>query len=270
MQLQTREVDIETLADLIRNGYSICSEFNPDYLSLKDKTNQNFKQSNLIILDFDHSVIALEDALNCVRIEPTIAFKTYSNTNTDYRFKLIYLFEEHIKSVSDFKRKSMMMFYLLFNQKEFDLIKPAFDISSISPVQLCNGTNQEVKVFDTVISIDSINQSFEFNEEPFNTFEEVFDLMGINIVEDNELTEVSQTKKSEENKKNNTDFFYFPSVSNLCTGNLKLVLTATVRRGLRRGVLSFWTLAGRNAESALSLARASNATALLLSSESHY
>ena len=212
MQLQTREVDVETLADLIRSGYSICSEFNLNHLSLKEKTNQNFKQSNLIILDFDDAVIELEDILNCVRIKPTIAFKTYSNTDTDYRFKLIYLFEEPIKSVSEFKRKSMLMLYLLFNQREFDLINPSFDSSSYSPVQLCNGTNQEVRLFDTVISLDSINQLFEFIEEPFNTFEEVFDLIGINVIENTELTEVSQTKKSEENIKNNTDFFCFPSM----------------------------------------------------------
>ena len=212
MQLHTREVDVETLAGLIRNGNSICSVFNIERLKLSDKTNQNFKQSNLIILDFDHSVIALEDVLDTIRIKPTIAFQTYSNTDTDYRFKLIYLFEKPIKTVSEFKKKSLMMFYLLFNQKEFDLIKPSFDSSSYSAVQLCNGTNQQVKLFDTVISIDSINQLFEFNEDKFNGFEEVFDLMGINLVEDNELTEVSQTKKSEENIKNNTDFFCFPSV----------------------------------------------------------
>ena len=213
MQLQTKEVDIYSLADLIREGYSICSEFNNERLKLSEKTYENFKQSNLIVLDFDDSTIALEEVLDTIRIKPSIAFQTFSNTNTNYRFKLIYLFEEPIVSVSDFKKKTLMMFYLIFNQKEFDFLKKSFDTSCLSPVLICNGTNQQVNVFDTVISIDSINRLFEFSEEEFNSFEEVFEFLGIeNLFEDNENSEVSQTKKSEENLSNITDFFCFPSV----------------------------------------------------------
>lgn len=226
MQLQTKEVDITTLSDYFSKGYSICSVFNQNKLGLKDKTNENYKQSNLIILDFDHSVVSLEYVLNTIRIKPTIAFQTFSNTNTDYRFKLIYLFNETISSITEHKMKSLMMFYLIFNQKEIDIIKPAFDLSCISPVQLCNGTNQRVEVFDTVMSLNSINQLFDFNEEVFNTYQEVFELLGINDIlneyhgtklksiksKSNNKIEVSHQGKSKEIIYNNTDFFCFPSM----------------------------------------------------------
>jgi len=226
MQLQTQEVDISILSDLISKGYSICSEFNMNRLKIKNKTNENYKQSQLIILDFDHSIISFEEALNSIRIKPTIAYQTFSNTDTDYRFKLIYLFEVPILNITEHKMKSLMLFYLIFNQKEFDLIKPSFDSSCISPVLLCNGTNKKVKVFDTVISLNTINQLFEFNEEKFNTYQEVFELLGINDMfigyqgnefkivksKSNNSNIVSQNGKTEEIIYNKKDFFCFPSM----------------------------------------------------------
>ena len=227
MQLQTKEVDITTLSDLIRKGHSICSVFNQDIFKLKDKTTDNFKQSNLIILDFDHSIISFEQLLNAIRLKPTIAYQTFSNTDTDYRLKLIYLFEEPISSITEHKMKSLMLFYLIFNQKEFDLIKPSFDLSCINPVQLCNGTNQRVELFDTIISLNAINQLFDFNEEQFNSYEEVFELLGINdmfneytsvqttsndLNNSTVLNKVSHQRKSEEILYNNTDFFCFHSM----------------------------------------------------------
>jgi len=224
MQLQTKEVDVTTLSYLISKGYSICSVFNQNTFKLKDKTNENYIQSHLIVLDFDHSIIPLEEVLNSIRIKPTIAFQTYSNTDTDYRFKLIYLFEEPISNIIEHKLKSLMILYLIFNQKEFNMIKPSFDLSCISPVQLFNGTNQKVELFDTIISLDTINQLFEFNVEEFSTYEEVFELLGINdmLIEFNEFDsiksksnnsiEVFHQGKSKENIYNNTDFFCFPSM----------------------------------------------------------
>ena len=226
MEVQTKKVDITTLSDYISKGYSICSEFNLNRLKLKDKTNENYKQSNLIVLDFDHSIISFEEALSSIRIKPTIGYKTFSNTDTDYRFKLIYLFEEPISNIIEHKMKSLMIYYLIFNQKEFDLIKPSFDSTCISPVQLFNGTNQRVELFDTIISLDSINQLFEFSEEKFNTYDEVFELLGLNNMfnefqvesisnQSNNSTiinEVSHQGKSVENINHYTDFFCFPSM----------------------------------------------------------
>lgn len=145
------------LKEIISKGYSFCCEFNSEQFNIKQKKTENYKQSQLIILDFDHSSISLDEVLSTIKIKPTIAFNTFSNTDTDHCFKLIYLFEVPIKSIEEHKLKSLMIVYLLFNQKELDIIKSSNDKSIFNPVQLCNGTNQrvELNVFPVSFSICS-------------------------------------------------------------------------------------------------------------------
>lgn len=212
MVFNTESINTNQLKEIISKGYSFCCEFNSEQFNIKQKKTENYKQSQLIILDFDHSSISLDEVLSTIKIKPTIAFNSFSNTDTDHCFKLIYLFEEPIKSIEEHKLKSLMIVYLLFNQKELDKIKNSIDKSSFNPVQLCNGTNQRVELFNTIISIESINELFANTTEKFESFEEVFDLLGITDVFKSNENEVSHQRKSEENINHYNDFFCFPSM----------------------------------------------------------
>jgi len=105
-----KELNPIELYEVIKNGHSICHVFTKQNFMNLNKTIKNFKEAFFIVLDFDHSNISKEEVLNTIIIKPSIAFETFSNTITDYRFIIIYLLDNVITDTNEYKRMTEMGF----------------------------------------------------------------------------------------------------------------------------------------------------------------
>lgn len=176
-----QELNTLQLSELIKQGHSTCHLFNKKNFMCLNKTLKNFKEAYFIVLDFDHSNIPMEEILNTIIIKPTIAFETFSNKENDYRFKMIYLLNKVVTDTNEYKRMTEMVFNIVFNESDRIELKNVLDPSSYTANQMFHGTGKDkrVEVFDTLISIDLINQIFELEEKVFENYEEVYQFLGI-------------------------------------------------------------------------------------------
>lgn len=95
---------IGEFCDSIVNGYGYVGIFNaPKTFSMYDKSSSNFSHSWFISIDIDHSKINMQDMLAKMRYQPTIAYTSCSNGQEgDCRFRLVYLFDEPIRSQEEY------------------------------------------------------------------------------------------------------------------------------------------------------------------------
>lgn len=195
-----KELNIIQLAELIQQGYSTCHVFNKRNFMTTNKTLKNFKEAYFIVLDFDHSNIAMKEVLNTIVIKPSIAFETFSNKENDYRFKMIYLLDKVITDTNNYKRMTEMVFSIAFNNTDKNELRNVLDTSSYTANQMFHGTKSDkrIEVSDTVISIDLINGLFSGEENVFESYEEVFDYLNIPV--DFKLESKSKTNKQSKGK----------------------------------------------------------------------
>ncbi len=95
---------IGEFCDSIVNGYGYVGIFNaPKTFSMHDKSCSNFSHSWFVSIDIDHSQIGMQDMLTGMRYQPTIAYTSCSNgMEGDCRFRLVYLFDEPIRSQEEY------------------------------------------------------------------------------------------------------------------------------------------------------------------------
>lgn len=103
-----KTITIKELVNHICEGYCICQNFNTkcETFGLKEKRIANFDFADCIILDIDDTFLSMNDfylSLND-KYKPTIIYTTHSNIdNVKNRFRLIYIFDEPIKSNENYK-----------------------------------------------------------------------------------------------------------------------------------------------------------------------
>jgi len=178
-----KTVTVNEFSLLIMNGHSSCHVFNRNNFLSTFKSNNNFIEANFIVLDFDNSLLNLNYVLDNVIIKPSIAFETFSNTQNDFRFKLIYLLDNPVNDIQEYKRITEMVFNLAFNDSDRIIIKEALDPTCYRVSQMFHGTDntKQIQTTDTVISIDLINQTIQDKSNDFKTYEEVFEYLNIQI-----------------------------------------------------------------------------------------
>lgn len=110
MQYAKRHLTIDELIELIKEGYCFCHCFTTqsDIFGLRDKTDSNFKEANMVFVDIDDSIISMSDFITKLSYKPTIAYTTPNNhsekSNYLYRFRLCYILENPIKDIDTYKR----------------------------------------------------------------------------------------------------------------------------------------------------------------------
>jgi hypothetical protein len=187
MVFQQQEVDINELSDYISNGYAICHNFTNDTFSIKYKTYNNFTTTNLVVLDFDSSPLSFDETMGRIKIKPSIAFTTFSNSKEDFRFKLIYLFNDLITNKEDYKLKTEMIFKVIFEEEDLNIISSSFDSSCTSCTQLFLGTNstQKVETSNTIITLDLLNNLLNINTIQWNDYNEIYEYLNLNSTNQN-------------------------------------------------------------------------------------
>lgn len=197
-----RELNTHQLSELIQQGFSVCQVFNKiNFLSFQ-KTNNNFKEANFIVLDIDESELTFQYVLDHAIIKPTIAFETFRDSVKGIRFKLIYLLEKPISDKQEYKRLTEMVFNIAFTESDKMELRNALDTTCYSPTFMFHGTKSDkrVKVFDTVISLDLINQTIQTKSTDFISYEEVFDYLNIPF----DFKPISNSKKKSKIKSDKT------------------------------------------------------------------
>lgn len=102
-----RQLTVEETLQHAVNGYAFCYIFESSakdgYLKIKDKEVERFKHTSVIFYDFDMMSVSMEDFISTIPYKPTFAYPTYSNgENGEYRFRLVYAFEDVISTRYDF------------------------------------------------------------------------------------------------------------------------------------------------------------------------
>ncbi len=183
MIFTTKEITNNELSELISKGHSFCHVFTNQNFMTQSKTIKNFKEANFIVFDFDDCNLSLDYVINNSIIKPSIAFETFSNSETNYRFKLIYVIDTPITNDQDYRRMTEIIFSISFNQNDSPELRKSLDTSCYLCNQMVHGTNPDrrIETNETVISIKLINQMFKNQSIEFNNYDDVFDFLKINI-----------------------------------------------------------------------------------------
>lgn len=97
MIFNVEDLSIEEFAQYISKGYCYCNIFNQSVITIKDKNKGNFRYSNIISVDIDHSNISMETALSLIITKPSIAYETYSNGKDGlFSFRFVYCLNDDV------------------------------------------------------------------------------------------------------------------------------------------------------------------------------
>lgn len=120
-------ITIEELVNRIFEGHCICQNFKTEsnIFGLKEKTIANFDFADCLTLDIDDTFISMNDFYLSLKDEhkPTIIYTTYSNVdNVNNRFRLVYAFENPIKTNEHYRSIALAIIYAIQKEIEgFDL-----------------------------------------------------------------------------------------------------------------------------------------------------
>lgn len=133
------DINLTRLVDKLQCSYAINSVFASSETTAKTKTKANFRQSNLIAFDFDHSPMPLESFIERLEVKPTIYYRTPNDGIKGNRFRLIYAFSEPFTSTDEYSS-----FYHAIRNRFFPDMDT--DNSLASGVQNIGGAKHETPV----------------------------------------------------------------------------------------------------------------------------
>lgn len=145
-QLRFREQTFNAfvLLKAIMRGYSFAPIMN-DYSKSLSMT--NIKETSIIGIDIDATKYKFNEYIEHLTIKPTIAYTTFSNTNDNSRFRLIYVFDEPITEQTEFENT----YCKIAHQAEEDTNENIKDNCGKSFNRLFNGTNETALTYKSDI-----------------------------------------------------------------------------------------------------------------------
>lgn len=157
MTFKKETLSIEELSDYIKEGYSFCSIFKDDEFSIRDKKDSNYKYTQIISVDIDHSTMTFEEALKKLKTIPTIAYETYSNSLDNNSYRFLYIFNERIEG------KELTKNYILtINSKIEKELSIKIDANAMKVSQYFNGNNNQ-KVITNNVTYSKNDFKIEYN-----------------------------------------------------------------------------------------------------------
>ena len=94
-----------SLMVVLGTGYCVahCFKTNNEIFTQSEKTNDNFEFPQMIGVDIDDCDTDMETFIKTLKRKPTFAYTTFSNGIKGNRFRMIYLFNQKIDSISLYK-----------------------------------------------------------------------------------------------------------------------------------------------------------------------
>lgn len=153
-QLRFRKQTFNTFVLLksITRGYSFAPIMN-DYT--KSLSMANIKETSIIGIDIDETKYKFNEYIERLKIKPTLAYTTFSNTDEKNRFRLIYVFDKPITEQTEFENTYRKIAY----QAEQDTNEKIKDNCGKCFNRLFNGTNENALTYksDIIYSREDFN-----------------------------------------------------------------------------------------------------------------
>ncbi len=111
LDFQQQTVTVDDLKKLILQGRLLTGIYRNQSFNIKEKRIENFCQSNVIAIDIDNCDCTMEDYVDVLKVQPTIAYTSYSDGLPDkgYRFRFLYVFDEPITTPEEFTQTYEVM-----------------------------------------------------------------------------------------------------------------------------------------------------------------
>lgn len=191
-----RESTIDEFVSLLKEGYCFTHLFKNEMYNTfnqNEKTNDNFKLTNMVIFDIDDCLIPIDEYYERLTIKPTILYSTFNNGIKGYRFRLIYIFNDDIYNteykniyqnlkinlniINDDTRCCSLSHQFYGNPIKnaiYFVSKTLLDKNGyITPIDKENST-ESLKMANTSVNVDNVKKMID------NTFLEDMDSMIIN------------------------------------------------------------------------------------------
>lgn len=177
VRYNTKEnVSISEWVQFIRSGYSFTHSFHVSAkYGNKEKTLNNFKQTNFIWFDFDDCIDNINSIYQKLTYKPNIAYTTISNLQDGklHRFRLVYVIDFIIKSNDSYKYHLNLLLNTIIDDLGKDYSK-FIDRNCFNTSQQMFGSN----IDSTIIINDNIYNSSLFND--INTNFKIYDYLNKN------------------------------------------------------------------------------------------
>ena len=112
-------INLNIFEELIRLGYIFCYNFNKSSFNQSEKKIDNWINTSVIFIDIDDSNIEMNEFVNNLSNKPTLYYTTYSNKENQYRFRLVYCFEELIEDIELYKNLYLSIISLIEKENNF-------------------------------------------------------------------------------------------------------------------------------------------------------
>lgn len=146
-------VNKDEMIRLIQQGYCFSHSFNVNgEFGNKEKTINNFKQTNYIWFDFDDCIDNINNIYQRLTYKPNIAYTTISNMQEgkSNRFRIIYFIDFIIYSNDDYKYYLNLLLNTIINDLGNDYLK-YIDNNCFNVSQQMFGSNQKSILIDNDI-----------------------------------------------------------------------------------------------------------------------
>ena len=159
MSFHVENLNSDELLDRITSGYSICHIFQDNR-----RIKKNFMYTNAIFIDVDDHPQPMDAFVYGCELKPTIAYTTISDgKNGLHRFRLIYLLDERIASVDEYKN-----LYDIFIKK-IGLVETKDNCGAVA-TQLMNGNpSNQIRVFTSYLIYHTHSFLQKVSLELYNT-----------------------------------------------------------------------------------------------------
>ena len=217
----TVEIDsLIILLDEIRSGHLFDCHYSlqGDYKFVNPDKNTHIKKDNYIgswfvVIDCDHQKLCMDDFCEMLTDKPTIAYESFSNREGDYRFHLVYCFDEEIVGKENYEK----IFSIICKRNNIE-----YDPQAASPFQLSHGTSPKARTYPTGIPNKLYSISDFLSEE------------------DIKVQTVDSTKSAKPDNDNITRYSYNPLSNNNWSGTFdERLLNSIVKNGFEETYKKF-------------------------------
>lgn len=158
LKYSTVTVTPQELLERLRHGYCFHNHFSEDILKGEYKFINHFNGDHIkqraylgsysVNFDFDSMDCSMKDFVNSLKIKPTFAYESWSNTQEHPKFRLIFCFSEEIMGKTGYQSTfdeiaSQNGFLPEVKGRDGNVTQCGYDKCSRSPYQYMNGTSSK-------------------------------------------------------------------------------------------------------------------------------
>lgn len=171
IQYEKLNVNSKDLEAYIRKGHVLSANFNAKYpITQRDRTLSNFKSIQYVMIDMDDDIdCELEVLIDSLSLTPTIAYSTFSHGIKGSRYRLLYLFDNPITTIQEYKT----LYSFICRECNLNLK----DDCGSNPVQACIGSKEDCEyIFSDIIY--NLNDLIEEDKEYKDLINSNFEISG--------------------------------------------------------------------------------------------